>query len=68
MVTWVMWNLVSICFETLLVLVEDWCMVCVERTVGLERVLEAPVETPRGRGSGGALFSPFGDSDNLHAR
>jgi chemotaxis response regulator CheB len=34
----------------------DWCMVCVERTVGLEIVLDAPDGTPRLRGSCGILF------------
>jgi hypothetical protein len=29
LVTWVMWNLVSICFETVLASVQDWCTVCV---------------------------------------
>jgi hypothetical protein len=47
LVTWVMWNLVSICFETLLAFVQDWCTVCVERTVGSEIVLEALDETAR---------------------
>jgi hypothetical protein len=47
LVTWVMWNHVSICIKTLLVSVQDWCTVCVVRTVGLEIVLEAPDETPR---------------------
>jgi hypothetical protein len=42
-----MWNLVSICFETVLASVEDWCTVCVECTVGSEIVLEAPDETAR---------------------
>jgi hypothetical protein len=31
----------------LLSLVQDWCMVCIERTVGSEIVLEAPDETAR---------------------
>jgi hypothetical protein len=47
LVTWVMWNLVSIYFETLLALVQDWCSVCIERTIGSEIVLEAPDETAR---------------------
>jgi hypothetical protein len=33
--------------EIMLLLMQDWCMVCVERTVGLEIVLEAPDGTPR---------------------
>jgi hypothetical protein len=39
-----MWNLVSICFETLLALVQDLCTVCIERTVGSKIVSEAPDE------------------------
>jgi hypothetical protein len=33
-VTWVMWNLVSICFETVLASMQDTCLVCVKRTIG----------------------------------
>jgi hypothetical protein len=33
-VMWVMWNLVSICFETVLALVQDRCSVCVQCTIG----------------------------------
>jgi hypothetical protein len=33
-VTWVMWNLVSICFETVLASVLDRCSVCIKRTIG----------------------------------
>jgi hypothetical protein len=33
-------------FEIVLLLMQDWCMVCVEHTVGLEIVLEAPDGTP----------------------
>jgi len=39
--TWVMWNLVWVCLETMLVSVQDRCMVCGERTTGLEIVLDA---------------------------
>jgi hypothetical protein len=34
LVTWVMWNLVLICFETVLASVQDRCSVCVKRTIG----------------------------------
>jgi hypothetical protein len=47
LVTWVMWNLVLICFETLLAFVQDWCTVCVERIIGSKKVLEALDETAR---------------------
>ena len=42
-----MWNLVLIRLEIVLVLVLDMCMVCVERTIGSEIVLDAPDGTPR---------------------
>jgi hypothetical protein len=34
LVMWVMWNLVSICFETVLASVQDRCSVCVKHTIG----------------------------------
>jgi hypothetical protein len=33
-VRWVMWNLVLICFETVLASVQDRCSVCVKHTIG----------------------------------
>ena len=45
--TWVMWNLVLVCLETVLVSVQDRCMVCAKRTIGLEIILDALDETPR---------------------
>jgi hypothetical protein len=42
---WVMWNLVSDYLETMLVLMQYMCMVCTERTIGLEIILDAPVGT-----------------------
>ena len=36
-----MWNLASLRLETVLVLVQDWCMVCARRTIGSEIVLDA---------------------------
>jgi hypothetical protein len=65
---WVMWNLVSICFEKVLASVQDRCSVFVKRTIGSLMVLDAPDGTPKCRGSGGALFGPFRDSANLDAR
>jgi hypothetical protein len=44
-VTWVMWKLVSVRLETVLVSVQDRCMVCAECTRDLI-VLDAPVGTP----------------------
>jgi hypothetical protein len=66
LVTWVMWNLVSVCLEILLVSMQDRSIFCTERTLGSDwmhpMVLlgdEAQVETH---------FGLFGDSANLEAR
>jgi hypothetical protein len=45
--TRVKWKLNSICLETVLILTQDGCMVCVERTAGSEIILDAPDGTPR---------------------
>jgi hypothetical protein len=64
-VTWVMSNIVLVCLETMLVLVQDMCTVCTEHTIGIEIVLdvlladEAQVK---------ARFGPFVDSATLDAR
>jgi hypothetical protein len=63
-----MWNLVSIHFEIVLVLVEDTCTVCAKRTIDLEIVLDAPDGTPSDGAQVEACFGPFGDSGNLEAR
>jgi hypothetical protein len=42
-----MWNLVFIRLETVLVLVQDRCMVCAKHIEGTEIVLDAPDGTPR---------------------
>jgi hypothetical protein len=42
-----MWNLTSFCLETVLVSVHDRCMVCVERSIGSDIVLDTPDGTPR---------------------
>ena len=36
----------SVCLEMVLVLVQDRCTVCAERTIGSETILDAPVGTP----------------------
>jgi hypothetical protein len=42
-----MWNLVLVRLETVLVSVQDRCMVCTEHTVGIEIILDALDGTPR---------------------
>jgi hypothetical protein len=44
---WVMLNLVLVRLEIVLVLVQDRCMVCAERTVGSKIILDSPNGTPR---------------------
>ena len=49
--------------------VQDRCMVCARRTIGLEIVLDTPLMLPLGdEALVEARFSPFGDSANLDAR
>jgi len=43
----VMWNLVSVSLETVLLSVQDRCMVGAKRTIGLEIILDTPNGTPR---------------------
>ena len=41
------WKLDSVYFEIVLILTQDRCTICVECTIGLEIVLDAPDQTPR---------------------
>ena len=43
----VMWNLILVRLDTVLVSVQDRCMVCAKHTIGSEIVLETPDGTPR---------------------
>jgi hypothetical protein len=45
-VTWVVWNLVLVCLETVLVSVQERCTVCIEHTIGIEIVLDTHDGTP----------------------
>ena len=40
---WVIWNLASLCLETVLVSVQDRCMVHAKCTIGSEIILEPPM-------------------------
>ena len=62
------YKLVSVYLEIVLVLMQDRCTVCTERTIGSEIILAAPDDTPRDDGQVKAHFSPFRDSVNLSAR
>jgi hypothetical protein len=43
----VMWSLVLVCFEIVLVSVQDRCTVCAKRIIGSEIVLDALDGSPR---------------------
>ena len=66
--TWIMCNLTSFRLETVLVSVQDRCMVCARRTLGSEIVLDATDGTTSYKAQVEAHFSLFRDSANLDAR
>jgi hypothetical protein len=66
--TWIMWNLVSVCLETVFVSVQDRCKVCAKCTIGIEIILDAPDGTPRFEAQEEAHFSSFAGTANLDAR
>ena len=61
-------NHVSVGLEMVLVSVQDSCMVCAKRTIGLETVLVAPMVLLGDEAQVEAHFSLCGDSANLDAR
>ena len=63
-----MWNLTSFRLETVLVSVQDRCMVCTRRTIGLAIVLDAAMVPLGDEAHVEACFSLFGYNANLHAR
>jgi hypothetical protein len=66
-VTWVMWNLILIYFETELASEQDRCTVCTERTIGIEIILDTLDGTPGDEAPVEARYDPFGDSATLDA-
>jgi hypothetical protein len=65
---WLMWNHVSVCSMTVLVLEQDRCTVCAKRTIVLEIILDAPMVLQVDEAQVEARFGPFSDSANLDAR
>ena len=57
-----MWNLTSFRLETVLVSVQDRCMVCARCTICLQIVLDAPDGIPGDVGHVECRFFLFGDS------
>ena len=62
------WKPVLVRLEIVLILAQDRCTVCTERTIGLGTILDAPDGTPRYRGSCGISFDPFGDGVSVYVR
>jgi hypothetical protein len=62
-----MWNLILVCLEIVLVLVQDTCTICTKHTIGSEIILDAPDGTLRWCGHVGSRFGPFGDSLSVGA-
>ena len=62
-----MWNLISVCLETVFVQVQDRCTVCAERTTGSKIIWMHTMELLGDVGHVESCFGPFGDSDNLDA-
>jgi hypothetical protein len=54
LVTRLKWMLDSVCLDKVLILTQDRCTVCAERTTGSEIILDAPNGTPRRQGSSGS--------------
>jgi vacuolar-type H+-ATPase subunit I/STV1 len=55
-----MWNLILVCLKTVLVLVQDRCTLCAERTIGSKIILDTPMELLRNVGHVESHFGLFG--------
>ena len=63
-----MWNLTYFHLETVLVSVQDRCMVCTRRTIGSQIILDAPDGSSGDVGQVESHFFPFGYSVRVGAR
>jgi hypothetical protein len=67
-VTRLKWKLDSVRLKTVLVSVQDRCMVCAKCNIASEIVLDASDGTPRSEAQMEAPFGPFGYSANFDSR
>ena len=58
----------SVHLEMVLVLVQDRCMVCTERAIGLENIFAHPMEILGDMGLVESCFGPYGGSVSVGAR
>jgi hypothetical protein len=63
-----MWNFVLVRLETVLVSVQDRCMVCAKRTIGSKSFRTHQMVSLGDEAQVDARFIPFGDSANLYPR
>ena len=63
-----MGSLVFVRSNTMLVSVQDRCMICAKHTIGSEIILDAPNGAPGDEAQVEDRFGTFGDSANLDAR
>jgi hypothetical protein len=63
-----MWNLVLVHLKIVLTSVQDSCMVCAKRTMGLESFWMPAMVLLDDEAEVEARFRPFGDSANLDKR
>ena len=62
------WKLISVRLEIVLILMQDRCTVCAERTIGSESFWTHPMEVLGDVGHVESHFGPFGDSASVGAR
>jgi hypothetical protein len=60
--------LVLVCLEIVVILTQDRCMVCAERTIGSKIVLDALMDLLGDIGHLESYFNPFGDCVSVSAR
>jgi hypothetical protein len=61
-------ELYSVHLEKVLILTQDRCTVCTERTIGSQVVWDAPDALVSDMGRVESRFSPFGDNVSVNAR
>ena len=67
-VTKIKWKHFLVCLEIVLILTQDWCMVCAEHSIGLDNIFAHPMELLCDMGLVESCFGPFGDSVSVGAR
>jgi hypothetical protein len=62
------WKLVLDCFEIVLILMQDWCIVCSESAIGSKINLDTPDGILGDVGPMESYFGPFRDSVSVGVR